>query len=446
MDSADHSCVYGLRNQTRAVCALSGEEDRTMFLVGTLGLASENELHVVEHLEETSTLVSAVFRHPHEISAIAACPVADAKHVVATSYNIVGDRSNRMRSTLWRLDSDIVDGLASNNGAVNLELEPILTFDDKFSKTGVCEIFFNATGSTSKIVGRDLSHLAIYSMSEGMSTAILGSTIPIVTSTAPSSPSSPSPVAPIHTACWNPHSVGPNLAVTHGSCISLVDIRSASVVGTLPDAHGKSTPVLTLDFNPNKPYQLMTGGNDATLRFWDLRHLIAGGGGSPMSPTAPTTMLLPATTAGGAAVATDAAKGAHPSGAQIHIEHGTHSHWITRAQYNRFHDQLVLSASADHSVQLASISSISSLPVGAGYSSASDSEEDGGAAGAGAREAGGKKEPLQDGPLLGLDYHEDSVYGLAWSAADPWTFCTASYDGRIVVNTVPSAIKYKIIL
>ena len=44
------------------------------------------------------------------------------------------------------------------------------------------------------------------------------------------------------------------------------------------------------------------------------------------------------------------------------------------------------------------------------------------------------------------DEHDDSVYGAAWSAADPWTFASLSYDGRVVVNQVPNATKYKILL
>lgn len=45
-----------------------------------------------------------------------------------------------------------------------------------------------------------------------------------------------------------------------------------------------------------------------------------------------------------------------------------------------------------------------------------------------------------------FDEHEESVYALAWSAADPFLFASASYDGRIVVNAVPPSEKYKILL
>ena len=36
--------------------------------------------------------------------------------------------------------------------------------------------------------------------------------------------------------------------------------------------------------------------------------------------------------------------------------------------------------------------------------------------------------------------------GVAWSHVEPWTFASVSYDGRIVVNQVPSQVKYKILI
>lgn len=45
-----------------------------------------------------------------------------------------------------------------------------------------------------------------------------------------------------------------------------------------------------------------------------------------------------------------------------------------------------------------------------------------------------------------IDQHEDSVYSVAWSAAEAWVYCSLSYDGRAVVNHVPSTEKYKILL
>ena len=42
--------------------------------------------------------------------------------------------------------------------------------------------------------------------------------------------------------------------------------------------------------------------------------------------------------------------------------------------------------------------------------------------------------------------HEDSLHAVDWSCADPWVFASLSYDGRLVINRVPRAEKYKILL
>jgi WD40 repeat protein len=55
-------------------------------------------------------------------------------------------------------------------------------------------------------------------------------------------------------------------------------------------------------------------------------------------------------------------------------------------------------------------------------------------------------EKPEDGLVSTYDQHEDSVYQVAWSPADPWIFASVSFDGRAVVNVVPQDHKYKIIL
>ena len=52
----------------------------------------------------------------------------------------------------------------------------------------------------------------------------------------------------------------------------------------------------------------------------------------------------------------------------------------------------------------------------------------------------------KDGVIATFDEHEDSVYAVEWSTADPWVFASLSYDGRLVINRVPRAEKYKILL
>ena len=54
--------------------------------------------------------------------------------------------------------------------------------------------------------------------------------------------------------------------------------------------------------------------------------------------------------------------------------------------------------------------------------------------------------PPEDGVIATYEEHEDSVYAVDWSCADPWVFASLSYDGRLVINRVPRAEKYKILL
>lgn len=56
------------------------------------------------------------------------------------------------------------------------------------------------------------------------------------------------------------------------------------------------------------------------------------------------------------------------------------------------------------------------------------------------------QEPPQDSVIATYEEHEDSVYAVEWSSADPWLFASLSYDGRLVINRVPRALKYHILL
>ena len=57
-----------------------------------------------------------------------------------------------------------------------------------------------------------------------------------------------------------------------------------------------------------------------------------------------------------------------------------------------------------------------------------------------------EKKVLEDGVILKLEEHDDAVYGCEWSQANPWLFASLSHDGRIVINQVPKAVKYDILL
>lgn len=189
---------------------------------------------------------------------------------------------------------------------------------------------------------------------------------------------------------WDPHH-SDYISFTLGGSIQTWDTRSKSVAFAIDGAHLQTA--LDVDYNPNKPFCLVSGGDDGKMKFWDLRHA-----------RKPLLVLASA-----------------------------HSHWVWSVRYNRFHDQLVLSSSSDSTLALWRVSSISSAPLVELDEQDFMSES---AAGA----------DVADTRIKTYDEHEDSVYAVAWGASDSWGFGSVSYDGRFCMNHVPSTEKYKILL
>ena len=78
---------------------------------------------------------------------------------------------------------------------------------------------------------------------------------------------------------------------------------------------------------------------------------------------------------------------------------------------------------------MASIASLSSEPYGA---LAEDNDEV-------------SSKQMEDGLVSVWTDHEDSVYTAEWSTADPWSFASLSYDGRLVIGQVPQSVKFNIL-
>ncbi|KPA73297.1 hypothetical protein ABB37_09999 [Leptomonas pyrrhocoris] len=88
-----------------------------------------------------------------------------------------------------------------------------------------------------------------------------------------------------------------------------------------------------------------------------------------------------------------------------------HEHTIHGCLFNPFHDELVLSCSSDETLKLW------------------DMEQDGEAK-----------------CLRHLADYGDSVVALCWSSTSPWVFAGLSYNGKLLVDTVPNEKKMSILL
>ena len=193
----------------------------------------------------------------------------------------------------------------------------------------------------------------------------------------------------LETGRWNPHRNYHQFATVCGGQVVGWDTRTGDQGWTLHNSVSNQS-IRSIDFNPNKQYYMLTGCDDGCVSVWDVRKC---------------DQVLQST------------------------RH--HSHWVWSTRYNSYHDQLVLSAGSDSRVVMTSLASLSSEPYGAII------DED--------QEADGKRAQLEDGIISVWTDHEDSVYTAEWSSADPWSFASLSYDGRLVIGQVPQSVKFTIL-
>lgn len=196
----------------------------------------------------------------------------------------------------------------------------------------------------------------------------------------------------ITTIRWSPHSNCSILGIAMGNNVYAKDIRAKSGSSFAWYLNAHSQQVRDLDFNPNGQYYLATCGDDCEYKFWDIR--------KTESPA---------------------------------ISLQNHSHWVWSIRYNQFHDQLVLTSSSDSRVILTRIASLASQTLGQLLD-----EEDSG-------ESVSKQSNLADAVVATYEEHEDSVYAAEWAANDHWKFASLSYDGRVVISSVPKKEKFSLL-
>ncbi|KAF7731262.1 Protein tssc1 [Apophysomyces ossiformis] len=367
----DNSCVYGLRHQARCLTPVTASTEQSKFLVGTVG-AKNNILCELNYDDETSIITSTSYEHPEEIWDIASCPTDE--QLVFTCHSSI--RSNQQRkATLWQKSEKDDDTRILNHR---------ITLDQPYVK----KVLWDPTKDNTRVAFINKSHIHLTAIENGAKNELSID----VSSTFSSDPDAPA-LRQLQNAVWNPHQ--PELVTVGDRSLSGWDLRSGESTFLHQSAH-KST-IRAVDYNVNKPYHVVTGGDDAQVRIWDVRNF-----------------AKPALVVEG------------------------HTHWIWSVALNKFHDQLLLTSSSDTLVKLHTVVSVSS----ASYlrdqnSNGEDFKED--------DEDRWNRAKPSDGLIRTYDQHEDSVYSVAWSQADTWTFASLSYAGRIIISQVPTAEKFGIL-
>ncbi|CAI8006312.1 EARP and GARP complex-interacting protein 1 [Geodia barretti] len=219
---------------------------------------------------------------------------------------------------------------------------------------------------------------------------------------------------------WSPTSSRRQLATVDDKTATLwtLEQASASVQSTVQlDGKGRSHGYCSSCWNPHHNHSQLLVSCDSALHCWDLRSQQMA-----FSLDAPHGLYDCRTKFW------DARKLTTPL-----LCRQDHSHWIWSVQYNLFHDQLVLTASSDSQVVLSRLPSIASEPLR--HIEPDEGEED----------EERPPSPMTDDVIRTFEEHEDSVYEAVWSSADAWVFASLSYDGRLVINHVPTQEKFAIL-
>ena len=122
-----------------------------------------------------------------------------------------------------------------------------------------------------------------------------------------------------------------SVATVDDTALKLWDFRqqnfSLNPVTHVPQAHRSATR--SVCFDQHTPLRVVTGGEDAAIRVWDLR-----------KPDVPI----------------------------LEVEHRhAHSHWLRSTKFNPFHSELLLSGSSDGSMRLWRAGKNSLKPLGTTY-------------------------------------------------------------------------------
>ena len=195
---------------------------------------------------------------------------------------------------------------------------------------------------------------------------------------------------------WDPHAADAFAVVvatpsTDGVCVyDTRTMRVAIAIPNPPASRRAGCHFADVGFDPRRAHRALTAGDDGAARAWDLRRAAA-----------PTRVFA------------------------------GHEHWVRQVCSNPVYE-LLATASADGTARL--------WRDGPGDGEADAAERP-------RRRGGGEDDDVFFGPLETYGTSGGtSVCGVAWSAADPWSFASLEGDGTVALRAVPRAEKYRILL
>ena len=380
--------TYDCDAPARSIVAVGGG-DATMFAVGTQRLRGGNDVHIVTHdRDRDGARCTAVLSHPDgEIWSMDARPAEAGSNDAARADILAtafdgGSRAGGV--SIWRLPASLDAGSTPTRGELT-----------------------RVASTPSSTSGKDESEDALsnprcvrWSTADPSILAVVGDTFVSIARVDASAGTELTmttrgslPEGSVVGSSCSFHPDEPEVvAVGVDTAVSVYDARSGlhRASQTIQNAH--ALQVRSVEYNPKRGgVTCATCGDDGVVRIWDTR-----------SHSHPVGEMAPG-----------------------------HAHWAWCVTYNPEYDQLIASSGGDQCVR---------LWVDAGNSSSAES---------GGGKGGGNAAAQKTHSCVSVydGCHADTVYGVAWGRGDdPWTFASVSYDGRVAIEKVPRAEKYRILL
>ncbi|KAG9153044.1 hypothetical protein Leryth_012305 [Lithospermum erythrorhizon] len=215
---------YGLKYQARCISDVKADTDHTSFLVGTLSLKEENEVHLMRLNQDSSELIcEGLFSHPNQIWDLASSPF-DLR-----IFSTVFSDGDTYGAAIWQIP-ELYGQLNSP------QLERIATLDAHNSKIKCClylPISDLDTSKTAQVQSQE---------SPGMLQSLSG-------------------------GAWDPHDYNA-VALTCGSSVLLWDLRTMQKTNSIEQPH-----VRNVDYDIKTKNMLVTAEDESGIHLWDLRML-----------------------------------------------------------------------------------------------------------------------------------------------------------------------------
>ncbi|ETV65843.1 hypothetical protein, variant 3 [Aphanomyces astaci] len=240
--------THEVKRIARSVDAVYGDSDQQRYVLGSC-TPSSKKLNQLQLLDANLSVLQT-YAHANPVQHLAMCPLPKMAHHVLTTF--VSER-NEPSFAVWDMDN-VESPPSTSPGAVSqLGLLAHVT-----TESAIVRAIWNPTedGNSATIASLNATSISTWTLADGGSgkeVAKLGLG---------------EGHNQLNAIAWDPHH-RQQVSATVDESIVTWDVRSGKIAHKVHQAHFQCTR--DIDYNPNKPYYMASGGDDGLVKFWDIR-------------------------------------------------------------------------------------------------------------------------------------------------------------------------------